>query len=146
MNICTIYCKGWQMICRYGDSGNNTPSLIQNTRYKGIRQKQVRKQSYSLSAKCAPYLRVRLRSRSESYSSSSSPPCFTIPVSTAGQTDLLEIYHDFRWSRQWTLKQQFEIGYNVFLHINPNPPLIINLPTSFKLVGRGWKDTGLQLL
>ena len=46
------------MICRYDDSGNNTPSLIQNTSYTGIRQKQVRKQLHSLSAKCATYLRV----------------------------------------------------------------------------------------
>jgi len=122
-----------QMICRHDDSGNNTPSLIQNTSYAGLRQKQVRKQLYSLSVKCATYLRVRLRSRSESCSSPSSPPCFTIPVSTAEQTDLLEIYHDFRWSLQWMLKQQFQVGYNVFLHIIPNPPLIINLPASFKL-------------
>lgn len=125
------------MVCRYDDSGNNTPSLIQNASYTGIRQKQVRKQLRSLSVKCATYLTVRLRSWSESCSSSSSPPCFAILVSTAGQTDLLEIYHDFRWSLQWMLKEQFQIRYNVFLHIIPNPQLIINLPTSFKIVGKG---------
>jgi hypothetical protein len=43
------------------------------------------------------------------------------------------------------LKQQFQIGYNVFLHIIRNPPLIINITTSFKVVGGGEGGTQVYI-